>query len=243
MQEKNLGHFLFKRILDQLAPDIHTSLTSEQLLALTQACDALGTPSHPINLRVVIPLPRRSFYTAFLAGPERRSQNRLARDGQSREAQGTYLVNRILEQVTPAIRKQFTHAQIQALIQACAGIRRKAHAIDLRLSIPLPGRGFYLVVWAGQEQRSRQRSRKSHQAFKVRALMMGGALLGYAVLASLLFAQRLTVVSVSQAPVIPERQTAHPTIIPFKKSQASCETMGRVWRDDQCFDYDHNPVF
>ncbi|AFZ59962.1 hypothetical protein ACOWPH_17105 [Anabaena sp. PCC 7938] len=37
--------------------------------------------------------------------------------------------------------------------------------------------------------------------------------------------------------------TIHPTSIPGIKDQEKCENTGRVWRDNKCWDYQHNPAF
>ena len=37
--------------------------------------------------------------------------------------------------------------------------------------------------------------------------------------------------------------TIHPTSIPGIKDQEKCEQTGRVWEDDKCWDYQHNPSF
>ncbi|TAF09226.1 MAG: hypothetical protein EAZ77_05845 [Nostocales cyanobacterium] len=37
--------------------------------------------------------------------------------------------------------------------------------------------------------------------------------------------------------------TIHPTSIPGIKDQEECQSTGRVWQDDKCWDYDHNPSF
>ncbi len=35
----------------------------------------------------------------------------------------------------------------------------------------------------------------------------------------------------------------HPTSIPGIKDQKKCELAGRVWQDNKCWDYEHNPSF
>ncbi|MTJ08829.1 hypothetical protein [Anabaena sp. UHCC 0204] len=37
--------------------------------------------------------------------------------------------------------------------------------------------------------------------------------------------------------------TIHPTSIPGIKDQENCEATDRVWRDNKCWDYEHNPAF
>jgi hypothetical protein len=37
--------------------------------------------------------------------------------------------------------------------------------------------------------------------------------------------------------------TIHPTSIPGIKDQEKCESTSRVWRDNKCWDEQHNPAF
>ncbi|WP_234300982.1 hypothetical protein [Sphaerospermopsis aphanizomenoides] len=37
--------------------------------------------------------------------------------------------------------------------------------------------------------------------------------------------------------------TIHPTLIPGIKDQEKCQKTGRVWRNDKCWDEQHNPAF
>jgi hypothetical protein len=37
--------------------------------------------------------------------------------------------------------------------------------------------------------------------------------------------------------------TIHPTSIPGIKDKEKCESTGRVWRNDECWDDQHNPSF
>jgi hypothetical protein len=37
--------------------------------------------------------------------------------------------------------------------------------------------------------------------------------------------------------------TIHPTSIPGIKDQERCHKNGKVWRNDKCWDYQHNPSF
>lgn len=39
------------------------------------------------------------------------------------------------------------------------------------------------------------------------------------------------------------RMEIHPTGIPWLQSQESCESTGRLWQDDICWDTEHDPTF
>src|SRR5512133_1032128 len=68
---------------------------------------------------------------------------------------------RIPEEVAPT----FTAAQLDAVKRAFGARYRGAHAIDLRLSLPLWQRSVYLVLLAGSEQRTFDR-RSLEQLFR-----------------------------------------------------------------------------
>lgn len=60
--------------------------------------------------------------------------------------------------LSPTVRQSFTTQQIEALRVAAGELYQGAHALDMRLSLPLGfKRRLYLVLLAGQERRSRAR--------------------------------------------------------------------------------------
>lgn len=61
-------------LLDRLPDSVRASLTSEQVAALAGYASPAGT--HPVDVRVTIPLPGRPVFFSLLAGPERRSRQR-----------------------------------------------------------------------------------------------------------------------------------------------------------------------
>lgn len=78
---------LLDKLLSYLPPHIAASLDSQQLDALQQAFhQALQQQTrsrrHPVNLRLSVPFIGSRFYLVVLAGPERRSRERLASDRQ-----------------------------------------------------------------------------------------------------------------------------------------------------------------
>lgn len=75
-----------------------------------------------------------------------------------------YNFERLISHIPSAITATFTDSQLNALRQACTQLVWKKHSVDVRLSIPFPGRGCYLVFLAGKEQRSRERLRAEHLA-------------------------------------------------------------------------------
>lgn len=73
--------FAYERMLRRLPAGIRETLTEHQLDAISDALIP-DPPSHAIDYRVSIPLAGRRFYITLLAGRERRSLERLAREAQ-----------------------------------------------------------------------------------------------------------------------------------------------------------------
>lgn len=73
--------FQFKRMLKRLPPGVLSTLTPVQLDAISDALIP-DPPSHALDYRVSIPFMGRRYYVTLLAGRERRSLARLAREAQ-----------------------------------------------------------------------------------------------------------------------------------------------------------------
>lgn len=78
-----VGPFAYTRMLYRLPAPIRESLTLEQLAAISDAL-VPDPPSHAIDYRVSVPFFGKRFYITLLAGRERRSLERLAREAQLR---------------------------------------------------------------------------------------------------------------------------------------------------------------
>lgn len=156
------------------------------------------------------------------------------------------LVKHILAELPMEQRYTFSDQQIEALHQAALMLPKAKHAINLRVSVPFPGRGFYMVFFAGQERRSRRRllADKDFQLLpKILVLLM--ILLGYAKVVGLAHGQRMLAISEQrEAANFPDSsEMVHPTVVPFKQTREECETSGRDWENGQCFDYGHSHKF
>lgn len=77
------GPFIYGRMLRRLPAPIRESLTREQLAAISDALIP-DPPTHAIDYRVSVPFFGKRFYITLLAGRERRSLARLAREAQLR---------------------------------------------------------------------------------------------------------------------------------------------------------------
>ena len=63
-------------LFDRLPADVLGSLTARQKNAIAAAARARTWRSHPINIRLTVPLLPRRWYFTVVAGPERRSPER-----------------------------------------------------------------------------------------------------------------------------------------------------------------------
>lgn len=156
------------------------------------------------------------------------------------------LVRRIIEQLSPEERHLFSDSQIEALHRSALSLPTATHAVNLRWSVPFPGKGFYLVLFAGKERRSRHRLLADGDFQLMPRVILGlSTLLGCLIVFGLAYSQRVITVSKQHAISSLEEptDTVHPTVVPFKYNQEECETSFREWKDGQCIDYDHGHTF
>lgn len=73
--------FVYSRMLRRLPATVRNALTEEQLDAISDALIP-DPPTHAVDYRVSIPFFGKRFYITLLAGRERRSLERLAREAQ-----------------------------------------------------------------------------------------------------------------------------------------------------------------
>jgi hypothetical protein len=148
------------------------------------------------------------------------------------------LFEQITARMSPEAVAKFTPSQLEDLKQACRQLSWKKHAVDVRVSIPLPGRGFYFVFLAGPERRSLQRLR-AENPFYPYGVIAGclGLLAAAGVGVNFLWNSWL------QPTLATDVSTMHETAIPWLQSKVSCEGTGRIWRDSTCWDKQHNPNF
>ncbi|MGF1476723.1 MAG: hypothetical protein ACFB6S_14280 [Geminicoccaceae bacterium] len=65
------------RLLAAMPPDVADGFTNEQYEALAKALAASRWSTHPVDIRLGIPLLTDSYYLRVVGGPERRSAERL----------------------------------------------------------------------------------------------------------------------------------------------------------------------
>ncbi len=156
------------------------------------------------------------------------------------------LMQRILEQLPLEERYSFSEHQIEALHRSALALPKAKHAINIRWSIPLPGKGIYLVFFAGKERRSHKRLLTDGD-FQVlpRVVLILSTFLGCALVFSLAYSQRILSVSKQRSVSSLDKPSdmIHPTVVPFKYDQEQCEASFREWKDNECVDYEHDHTF
>lgn len=156
------------------------------------------------------------------------------------------LVKRLLEQLPPEELYTFSDRQVAVLYKSEQSLPRTSHTMHIRWSVPFPGKGFYLVIFAGKERRSRQRL-LTDKKFQVlpRILLAGVVLCGCTTLLGLVYGQRMMSAAKQRSAfeLDASDNNVHPTVVPFKYDQEQCENSYREWKDDQCVDYEHDYTF
>ena len=69
-----------------------------------------------------------------------------------------------VSRIPPAVAATLTDTQLEGLQQAYFNRHSQNHAVNLKVSLPLPGQRFYLVLLAGPERRAAQRLSTNQQA-------------------------------------------------------------------------------
>lgn len=157
--------------------------------------------------------------------------------------QNIYVAKRILEQLPPDMRATLDTHQILVLQQALTNYRRSRHIIDIRLPIPFPGGGLYGVFLLGRNQRSREAPQSKTKGMLARATLAASILVGCGAIVGLSQLYRVVSPSIHNQPVIDQGPNFHPAEIPFKRNRQECEVSGRQWKNNQCIDDEHDPIF
>ena len=153
--------------------------------------------------------------------------------------------DKFFARIPPETAATFTDAQLNAIKRVlssttiCGG-----HAVNIRLSLPVPGRRFYFVLLAGWERHSYKRI----CAEKLKHLVwMPANIIVLTVFLILLLASLFSVLyglqNMSPRPLGDGTSTKYPASIPWISNQNQCENSGRTWRDGECLDFEHNPDF
>ncbi|MBW4468197.1 MAG: hypothetical protein KME07_22450 [Pegethrix bostrychoides GSE-TBD4-15B] len=146
--------------------------------------------------------------------------------------------DQLLQRMPPEVVSSLTPTQLEAFRSAFRGVQAGNHAHDLRLTIPFPGRGFYIVLLGGRERRSIQRLRAENMHHPYSTLFGSLALLS--LLAAITVPSILWLVRVNAEG---QQSEIQPTAIPWLQDRQSCEATDRTWQDDKCWDQEWSHMF
>lgn len=146
----------------------------------------------------------------------------------------------LFSQINPEIASTFTDKQIEALKRGFSYNKSSRHFLNIRVSIPIPRLGFYLVLLAGSERRSQNRLRSEKGLYPFWTLSNSLFVIGFL---SILSICCFTIFSFVLSSLNLTSPLSYPTSIPWIYDKSECEYTDRVWRDDKCWDYEHSPNF
>ncbi len=72
------------------------------------------------------------------------------------------LAERLFAKLPPEVRESLSEAQTSALVRAANDCGRREHGIDIRFSLPLLSKRFYVALLSGEERRSAARREIEH---------------------------------------------------------------------------------
>lgn len=150
----------------------------------------------------------------------------------------------LFAQIHPDIKNTLTIEQIAA-IQKAFGYNTwtSQHPLDLRVTLPIPGLRFYMVLLGGPEKRSKQRLQYGKFLNPVwtpnNIIFMIGFLAALSVCTLPILSGLLSLInSISNY-----HFATSPTSIPWIFDQSECERTGRTWSEGKCWDDQHDSLF
>lgn len=134
-------------------------------------------------------------------------------------------------------KSSFSDEQIEVLRRAAAKLQPKDHAIDLRLSMPLPFRkGIYCVLLAGPEKRSKTRIYHERKRF----WRLAGPVFTCLIIA---FLATISIPLITKSAHQFKQTNAHPTSLPWITTEQECLGENRFWDEGSCWDRMHSENF
>ncbi|MBO3458095.1 hypothetical protein G7B40_034760 [Aetokthonos hydrillicola Thurmond2011] len=146
-----------------------------------------------------------------------------------------------LAKIDPEIADTFTDEQLDAIKEAFGSRSWNRHPIDVRVSVPIPGIPFYLVLLAGSERRSKQRLRSEKGLYPLWTPSNIIFMIGFIIVLSVSGLTTLSFVFSSLSYTY--NSSPHPASIPWLENKSDCQHTGRIWEHGKCWDYEHNPMF
>lgn len=177
-------------MLQRMPAAIRATFTATQIKAIETA---LIPRSHKLDIRLWLPFLGQGAYLVLLAGPNHRTNTRPASEQTAAAMGGVFssVVNmsqsirsypnayHLLNRMSKEASATFTLVQIQAIEKA---LIPRAHVVDIRLSLPLLGKGAYLVFAAGPDRRAQYRDLQNGNPFVAPAVFISVAISVMAIL-------------------------------------------------------------
>ena len=146
----------------------------------------------------------------------------------------------LFAEIDPKIANTFTVEQLEAIKKGLASRAMTRHSIDIRVSVPIPGLRFYLVLLAGSERRSKVRLRSERGLYPFWTPANILFIIGFLIIISIC---SYTIFPFALSSLTPTSSSYYPTSIPWIDDEAECEHTGRIWNDGKCWDREHSPNF
>ena len=126
----------------------------------------------------------------------------------------------LFAKIAPEVANTFTVEQLEAIKRVFDSRGRTRHPLDIRVSVPIPGLRFYLVLLAGSERRSkvRLRSEKGLYPFWTPGNIL--FLIGFLIILS---ASSYTIFSFVLSSLTPISTSYYPASIPWIYDKSGCE--------------------
>ncbi|BAY99264.1 hypothetical protein NIES37_32430 [Tolypothrix tenuis PCC 7101] len=146
----------------------------------------------------------------------------------------------LFAEIDPQVANSFTTEQLAAIQRGLGSSSWNRHSLDIRVSVPIPGLRFYLVLLGGSERRSQKRLRYEkglYPFWTIKNILFLIAILG------IISASSYTIFSFALSYRTAKSKAYYPTSIPWISDQSECENTNRTWSDGKCWDYQHSPDF
>ncbi|NMG06984.1 hypothetical protein [Brasilonema sp. UFV-L1] len=149
-------------------------------------------------------------------------------------------LKQLLAKIPQEIIDTFTEEERKTIQKAFGRHTLTRHPLDLKVSIPIPGLNFYLVLLADPEGRFKQRLQSQKSLYFLWNPSNIMFIIGFFII---LLTSGFTTFSFVLS-LFPSTSTSfYPTSIPWLDSKSKCEHTRRIWRNEKCWDYEHNPMF
>ncbi|MEH2412291.1 hypothetical protein [Nostoc sp.] len=156
------------------------------------------------------------------------------------------IFERLFSKISPKIADSFTDEQLKAIQRGFGSQAGSRHSLDIRVSVPIPGLRFYLVLLAGSERRSQQRLQNEKGRYP---LFNAGNIIFLTGFLTILLSCSFTIFPflwssfTSLASFTSISTSPYPTSIPWIFDKSECEHTNRTWSNQKCWDDQHSPTF